>query len=147
MTRQSLQFFLYYVLSPMLLGTGFICSGILHPEWAGWWIGAFAWAWIVWPVGLYRRRFEERRLEEFILKCKEAGEVRRLEALVLSTGPLLVFLLAAFVGVLSSPLILEKGFGMDVEAQLQEIQERNEHQERTEEGSEHQRPPALPSPS
>ena len=119
-----MQFFIYYVFWPFVLGAGFIYLSIMGMDP---WSFLIIWMlpWLTWPVGKYRRRMMTAAVNELAAEAEAAGEVPGLKTLALTIGPILIMFLSSQAGVMFAPIYME-AVGIDVPAQLERLQQETE---------------------
>lgn len=128
-----MEFFLYFVFWPLLAGSSTIYLALFYPQWFYYFVILWGFAWVVWPMGYYRRLFMNRIIASF----KEEAELNHETPSILPLlGMPVVMLLSFWVGLQVTPVLLEH-VGVDVTARLEEIRQDVERQR-------NQPAPALP---
>lgn len=120
-----MQFFLYYVFWPTVLGIIFSYTAIMGSADQTWtWLAIWYLPWLTWPIGKFRRRQMKIIVAEFEKESKQAGEVSAFAAASISMGPTLIMILSVWLGTAATPIYMEEVMGIDIQAQIKETQER-----------------------
>lgn len=119
-----MQFFIFYVFWPFVLGAGFIYLSIMGMSpWS--FLVIWMLPWLTWPIGKYRRRMMTAAVNELAKEAEEAGEVNGLKTLALTIGPVFIMFMSSQAGVMFAPIYME-AVGINVEAQLEQLQQETE---------------------
>jgi len=121
-----MQFFIYYVFWPFVLGAGFIYLSIMGMSP---WSFVVIWMvpWLTWPIGKYRRRMMTTAVNELAKEAEKAGEVNGFKVLALTIGPTCIMFISSQVGLMCAPIYME-AVGINVEEQLERLEQETEAQ-------------------
>lgn len=119
-----MQFFLYYVFWPTVLGIIFSYTAIMNPSQTWTWLAVWFLPWLTWPIGKFRRRQMKMIMVDFEKEAKQAGEINLIAAASLSMGPTLIMILSIWLGTLATPIYMEEVMNIDIQARIKETQQR-----------------------
>ncbi len=121
-----MEFFLYYVLWPTLLGAGVSCTLFLAPGLFWPFLGIWLLAYFVWPLATPRRLHMQGLLADLEEEAKKDQEKARWHGVLLALGPWMVMFLAIQLGMAIAPTFMEVAWGIDIQAKIEEAQEHGE---------------------
>lgn len=119
-----MQFFLYYVFWPAVLGIGFSYTAVMHPDQTWTWLAVWFLPWLTWPIGTFRRRQMKMIMDEFEKESEKAGEINGWQAVAVSLGPTLIMFLSVWTATAVTPIYMEEVMHIDIQAQIEEAQAR-----------------------
>ena len=118
-----MQFFVYYVFWPFVLGAGFIFLSIMgESPWT--FMAIWLLPWLTWPIGTYRRRQMNLFVEQFKKEADEEGGASMFKAFALALGPVFIMVLSGHLGAVVAPVYMEEMMNIDVRAQIEEVTKR-----------------------